>query len=212
VLAESQTIRIRAGQTFAAAGEPIVSAFFPVSGVVYFVSEMTTGHQVSVAAVGSEGLIGAAALVGIPRHAYRIVAVLECEGYRVPAASLRRAFQEREGFRSAALADIGRQWNEAASLLACSRVHSHRERVARWLLMTMDKSRQSSLPLTHDELARMVGGARHAVTVVLNALRREGAVAHARGRIDIIDRTQLLRHACGCHSAIERAHRSQRNR
>ena len=212
VLAESQMIVVRPGQTFAAAGELILSVFFPLSGVMYYVSEMTTGQQVSVAAVGNDGLVGAAALVGMARYAYRVMALLECEGYRVPVDSLRRTFQARDGSRSAALADIGRQWNEVASLLACSRVHSHRERVARWLLMTMDKSRQTSLRLTHDDLARMVGGARHAVTVVLNELRREGAIAHSRGRIEVVDRALLVRHACECHTAIEKAHRHNRIR
>lgn len=197
-MADARTIVIRAGQTFASAGEPILSAFFPVSGVLTYVREMTTGHHVSVAAVGREGLVGAPALIGVRRHAYHVVALVDSEGSRIRTDTLRRAFEEREGFRSAALADIGRQWSELASLVACSRVHSHHQRVARWLLMTLDKSRQSSLQLTHDDLARLVGGTRHAVTVVLNTLRRDGAIAHSRGRIDIVDRMRLVRHACEC--------------
>ena len=198
VLGDSQPIVVRAGQTFAGADDPLLSIFFPVSGVVTYVGEMTTGHEVSVAAVGCEGIVGGTAM-GMARHPYRIVALLDCEGYQVPIDAFRRAFGEREGFRAAVLASIGRQWNEAASLVACGRVHSHRQRVARWLLMTLDKSQRSSMLLTHDDLARMVGGARHAVTNVVNALHRAGAIAHVRGRIDIVDRAVLAREACECY-------------
>jgi CRP-like cAMP-binding protein len=132
------------------------------------------------------------------RHPYRIVALLDSEGYEMRIDAFRRAFSEREGFRAAVLASISRQWSEAASLVACSRVHSHHQRVARWLLTTLDKSGQSSMLLTHDDLARMVGGARHGVTTVLNALRRAGAIAHVRGRIDVVDRARW-RARCECY-------------
>jgi CRP-like cAMP-binding protein len=196
---EGELTLIRAEQTFASAGEPITFVFFPLSGVMSYVSEMTTGRQISVAAIGNEGLVGAAALLGIRRHAHRIVALLDCEGYRIGVESLRRAFDELDGFRFAALADIGRQLIELASLVACARVHSHRQRVARWLLMMTDKSGQSSLLVTHEVVAQMVGGPRHAVTVALGQLRREGAIAHFRGRIDVVDRTLLLRRSCECY-------------
>jgi CRP-like cAMP-binding protein len=202
VLAGSQWLVLRAGQTFASPGDPVQSVFFPVSGVVTYVSEMTTGHEVSVAAVGREGLVASTA-VADDRHPYRIVALIDSQGYQVRIDSLRRAFNELEGFRTAVVADMSQQWRETTSLVACGRVHSHRQRVARWLLMTVDKSRESSLVLTHDDLARMVGATRHAVTTVLNALRREGAIVHVRGRIDVVDHAVLVREACECyrHSA-----------
>jgi hypothetical protein len=40
--------------------------------------------------------------------------------------------------------------------------------------MMLDKSVWAPLLLTHDDLAQMVGGARHAVTSVLNALSTPG--------------------------------------
>jgi hypothetical protein len=60
----------------------------------------------------------------------------------------------------------------------------------------------SSVPLTHETLAHLVEGPRHAVSVALNALRKKGAIAYARGRIDVLDRRLLRSHACECY--IER--------
>jgi len=72
-------------------------------------------------------------------------------------------------------------------------------RLARWLLMMTDKADERSLPVTHDVLAQMVGGPRHAVTVALNELRAKGAIAHLRGRLEILNRSLLIAHACECY-------------
>ncbi len=46
----------------------------------------------------------------------------------------------------------------------------------------------------------MVGGPRHAVTVALNELRTKGAVAHLRGRVEILNRDLLIAQACECYA------------
>jgi hypothetical protein len=65
--------------------------------------------------------------------------------------------------------------------------------------MMADKSGSPSLKITHEVLAQVVGGPRHAVTMGLNKLRTDGAIAHLRGRIDILDRARLRRNACECY-------------
>jgi CRP-like cAMP-binding protein len=79
-------------------------------------------------------------------------------------------------------------------------VHSHRQRLARWLLTTTDKARQPWLAITHEALAQLVGGPRHAVTVAVNELRAKGAIVHLRGRIDVFDRSALIAQACECYA------------
>jgi len=81
-----------AGETFAAADEVVSTAYFPDSGVLSYISTMATGHQLAVAAIGPDGLIGAGQLLGIVHHPYRIVALLDSEGYQIPSQALRRAF------------------------------------------------------------------------------------------------------------------------
>jgi CRP-like cAMP-binding protein len=173
--------------------------FFPESGAFCWVSDMTTGHQVAVAIVGREGLVGISKVIGLPRHSYRIVSLFDAPGYRVSGDTLRRAFNDSEVFRTEVLSYVGRQLVEISSLVACNRIHSHRRRLARWLLMMADKSGSLSLNITHDVLAQVVGGPRHAVTVALNKLRSGGAIAHERGRVEILDHKQLIGFACECY-------------
>jgi CRP-like cAMP-binding protein len=191
---------VPAGQTLAAPGEPVSIAFFPDTGAFCWISDMTTGHQVAVALVGMEGLIGISSVISIPRHPHRVVALFESAGYRLPVDTLRRVFDDHVTLRTAVLTHVGRQLVEVSSLVACARIHSHRQRLARWLLMMAEKSGQSSLKITHDTLAQVVGGPRHAVTVGLNKLSSDGAIAQVRGRVDILDAALLLANACECAS------------
>ena len=199
LLAHAEHVLLPRGQTLARPGDPITHAYFPDSGVIAWVSEMASGHHVAVASVGAEGVVGISRILAIPRHPYRVVALLESAGHRLPIDALWRTFDEFDGFRSAMLAHVGRHLIEVANLVACSRVHSHRQRLARWILMMTDKAHEQSIPITHDVLAQMVGGPRHAVTVGLNELRAKGAVAHLRGRVEILDRSVLIAHACECY-------------
>jgi CRP-like cAMP-binding protein len=202
LLANADYIRLPVGHTVARPGDDIVWGYFPDTGVVTLVSEMTTGHQVAVAAVGAEGAIGLEPLLGVPQFHHRIVVLLESAGYRVSAYQFARVFAQSELLRRIVLTHVGRRMSELMIATACNRVHSHRQRLARWLLMTTEKAGQRSLPVTHETLAQMVGGPRHAVTVALSELRAEGAIVHLRGRIDILKRSVLVRQACECYSAL----------
>jgi CRP-like cAMP-binding protein len=205
LLAEADHIRVTVGHTLARAGDDISSAYFPDTGIISLVSEMTTGHQVAVAAIGAEGVIGLESLFSMAQYQHRLVVLVDSGGYRVPVERFHRAFHESEMLRQATLTHIGRKMTELMIAAACYRVHSHRQRLARWLLMMSDKARQQSLRVTHETLAQMVGGPRHAVTVALNELRAKGATAHLRGRVEIIKRSVLVAQACECYGTVGQA-------
>jgi len=200
LLADADYVRLPVGHTVARPGDDVVWVYFPETGVVSFVSEMTTGHQVAVAAVGAEGAIGLGPMLGVPQFHHRIVVLVESAGYRVSAYRFGHVFEQAELLRRVTLTHIGQTMSELMIATACNRVHSHRQRLARWLLMTTEKAGQRSLPVTHETLAQMVGGPRHAVTVALSELRAEGAIVHLRGRVDILKRSVLVRQACECYT------------
>ena len=200
LLAGAEYVTLPVGQTYARAGDPIVMAYFPDRGVISLVSEMTTGHQVAVAALGNEGMIGLGALFERPTYTHTLVVLVESQGFRITAGRFHRLFQQSETLRRVVLEHVGHRLGELTTAAACNRVHSHRQRLARWLLITTDKAGQPSLPVTHEALAQMVGGPRHAVTVALNELRVRGAIAHLRGRIDVLKRSVLIAQSCECYA------------
>jgi len=199
LLYDADYITLAVGQAFARVGDPVTNGFFPDDGLVSLISEMTTGHHVAISAVGVEGMVGTGAVLGLKHHVCSPVALITSHGYRIRAERLLAFFNDSEDLRQVAVRYLGGQLNELAITAACHRVHSLRQRLARWLLLATDKVQQQSLPLTHDALARMVGGPRHAVTVALQQLGRQGAIVHRRGRIDVLRPSALIDEACECY-------------
>ena len=68
------------------------------------------------------------------------------------------------------------------------------KRVAHFLWDEMAKTGDTTIRLTHDEVARFIGSAREVVTKVLKYFVEEGAVALSRGKIEIIDKTKLRKY------------------
>jgi len=87
----------------------------------------------------------------------------------------------------------------ARSALTAAR-YSTRARVARWLLMLDDRVPGDELPVTHDQIAWMLGVRRASVSVVLRQLR---GIKADRGHICITDRKELLRASTGCYDASD---------
>lgn len=65
------------------------------------------------------------------------------------------------------------------------------KRVAHFLWDEMAKTGETTIRMTHEEVARFIGSAREVVTKVLKYFVEEGAVALSRGKIEIIDKTKL---------------------
>ena len=199
----AERVRLPVGSTFARVGDAVSAAFFPESGLISVVSEMATGHQVAVATVGAEGVFGLGSLFNVPSYPHRMIVLVESDGYRVPSDRLRRVFEDSDLFRRVLLRHFAIRISELMVAVACHRNHSKRQRLARWLLVTIDKSARRSLRVTHEMLAIMIGGPRHAVTVALNELRAKGGLTHLRGTIEIVDPAVLIREACECYGPLQ---------
>jgi CRP-like cAMP-binding protein len=88
---------------------------------------------------------------------------------------------------------------------ACNRVHTVRQRAARWLLMTADRMGSPSFELTQHFLAQMLAVRRTSVSEVAQSLAEDGCIVYSRGVIIITDRPRLQSHACTCYDVIRRA-------
>jgi CRP-like cAMP-binding protein len=85
---------------------------------------------------------------------------------------------------------------------ACNTLHDARARLARWILMTQDRTGKRSLPLSQEHMAVMIGVQRTTISIVANQLRSGGLIRFSRGNVEVQDRPGLERAACECYSAV----------
>jgi CRP-like cAMP-binding protein len=97
---------------------------------------------------------------------------------------------------------------EVTQIAACNRLHEVEERLGRWLLMCADRVGTSSLPLTQEVLAQMLGTRRSSVTVAAGILQKAGLITYTRGHLTIVNRAKLEAAACECYELMRRQNKS----
>jgi CRP-like cAMP-binding protein len=187
-------------------GEPVATVYFPLTGVVSIVAELEPGEVVEAATVGREGLVGISVFLGAGAPTERAVVQVRGETLTLPA----EAFRQELALLDGPLHAMTRRYTQAlftqlARNAACNRVHSLRQRAARWLLMTEDRMASPRFELTQEFLAQMLAVRRASVSGVASSLAEDGCISYVRGVITVLDRPALLRNACGCYAVVRRA-------
>ena len=179
-------------------------AFFLTSGVASIVTIMPDGNTTEVGLVGFEGLVGSLHLLGPAPVSTSCFVQIEGAALRMPFSHLQKAFRTSEEIRGLALEFVQSQTSTLAQLAACQRLHEAEERLARWLLMSQDRTQSDVLDLTQEFLATMLGAHRTTVTLVAGSLQRSGLIEYQRGRVQILNRANLEAVACECYQITSR--------
>lgn len=196
LLAQLESVTIASRQLLVAADEPLRYVYFPRDAVVAFLVPMEDGTAAEGAMVGYEGVIGLSVFLGDGNAYEEIVGLLPGRAARMPAGAFRQAVQH-----SLALQEILHRYthafmNQMARTAGCNRMHSVDQRCARLLLMSCDRSGQTSLPITHEFLASTLAVRRASVTEAAGGLQQAGLIEYRRGQMRIRDRAGLEARAC----------------
>src|ERR1700760_107170 len=123
-------------------------------------------------------------------------------GLRIRAAVLRQEFAKGGRLQDLVHNFLYMHMVQMTLGVLCSRMHQLNERLARWLLMSSDHMRTSTVLLTQEFLAQMLGARRSTVTVAAGSLKRQGLIDYSRGRIRIVSRAGLEKVVCECYTIV----------
>jgi CRP-like cAMP-binding protein len=152
--------------------------------------------------VGNEGVIGVAAAVGLTISPLRHVVQITGDGFRIRIGAFQRCLATTPHLQMVLSRYAVVQGMQIAQTAACNRLHDVGERLARWLLMAADRAGSSSLSITHDFLATMLGTDRPSVSVAAKILQRKKIIEYRRGTLEILNRKKLEASACECYKVI----------
>jgi CRP-like cAMP-binding protein len=181
------------------------SVYFPTHGFFSLVATLGGKPVVEVCMIGREGMWGsglvfcaenepAHALVLGPGAAWRI-GTRAFRGELAQSAALRRC---TDRYLCTLIAKL-------VSSAACLGFHRIEPRLARWLLMSQDRTRSESFFATQEILSGMLGVRRVGVTAAACDLQRRGLIEYSRGNITILNRAGLEAASCSCYAADRRA-------
>jgi CRP-like cAMP-binding protein len=188
-----------------AAEQPITEVYFPESGHASMLACLKDGAAFEVGQIGLEGMIGLAVLFGDDRDDLEAMVQNPGTALQMSAAALREALESIPSLRFLLLRYALAHVREVARMGVCNGCHSTSERLARWLLMTHDRTQGDTFPMTQELLAMMLGVRRAGITVAAGALQKAGLIHYARGHITVTDPSGLETVACECYGTAHRA-------
>jgi CRP-like cAMP-binding protein len=198
-----RTVPFKVRDQVAGRHERIDSLHFPLSGMVSVVTTDVSGSSVEVVSVGREGIIGVGALFGDPALPFEAVWQLGGEAHLVSVELLRSHSTSLPVLFSLAARYLSSLLVQTGQNAACNRIHNMRQRSAKWLLLSLDRSENDVLDLTQEFFATMLGVSRPKLSQVESALRDAGLVGERRrGRLMVLDRAGLEERTCECYWII----------
>lgn len=195
------------GMLLAEAGEVYTHVHFPERGVASVIGETTNGHSCEVGLFGFEGYSNTGILCDWERAVFGTVMQLPGDGHRLPVATLAAALAESPTLWKL-LARYSQAFLVQVSTTAISNaVNTIIQRLARWLLMSLDRGESNEMVLTHEFLAIMLGVRRAGVTVALQHVEGRGLISTSRGVIRVLDRAGLVTLSAGSYGVAEAEYR-----
>jgi CRP-like cAMP-binding protein len=207
LLPSLQSIHLGSNRVLYEFGSEIQDCYFIGDALISCLQVMQNGDSVEVGLFGAEGFAGHAALLNYTHSTMLVNVQIPGEVIKIDTGVLRRLLPQTPVLEKLVLRFSYLQALQAQQIAACNGLHEIEQRLAFWILMTQDRVRLETLPLTHDLLASMLGSRRASVTVAAGALQKAGMIEYHRGRLQVLQRERLERAACECYDTI----RSQLN-
>jgi len=182
--------------------EAIESVYFINSGICSWLATLEDGNTVEAGVIGPEGVAGVPVLLGASSTPNQALAQADLLVSRISSRDVITEFRKGGELNRMILRFVHSMFTQVAQTAACNRLHTLDQRLARWLLMTHDRTIGDSCPLTQEFLSRMLGVRRAGVSVAANSLRQNGLIDYHRSDIRILDRKGLEDAACECYEIV----------
>ena len=187
------------------ADAPFAFVYFPLTAVGSVTALMADGAMVEVGTIGREGMTGLPAFFGAATSPLPTFIQVAGAVVRLPITAFSAAAAPGTALHALLLRFAQAYYSMAAQSAACNRLHPVEERCARWLLLTHDRVRLDTFPLSHEFLGYMLGVRRPSVTIAMGTLQRAGLLTYHRGIVTLTDRAALEAASCECYAAIVKA-------
>jgi hypothetical protein len=162
------------------------------------------GRDVEAILVGREGAVGGIVSQGyLPAYTRIMVKfggpfvrlhVGRLDAAKAKSATLRNIFSR---YADCMLAQIFQS-------TACNAIHSIERRTAKWIIAAMERTDgDTAVPLTHEQLATLLGVGRSYASRVIQAFKVEGVLETRRGSILVRNPEVLRKRSCLCNESVK---------
>jgi CRP-like cAMP-binding protein len=199
-----ELISLPLGNVLCESGDRLRHAYFPTDSIVSLLYILEDGESAEIAVVGNDGLIGVALFMGGETTPSRAIVQSAGYAYRLPGQLLADEFHRSGEWNLLLLRYAQALLTQMAQTAVCNRHHTIDQQLCRWLLQSLDRVPSSTLTMTHELIANMLGVRREGVTEAASRLQDLGVIDYSRGKIKVLDRPKLEQLCCECYAVVKR--------
>ena len=177
--------------------------YFPETAVASVTSQIDP-MRLEIGFVGREGMLGVPVILSDGSWPATTFVQIPGTLLRMPADAFRSMVMASPTLLGLALRYVQAYLVQVAQTAVANGTFNVEQRLARWLLMAMDRVGHVEIELTHDFLAIMLGVRRPGVTVATHVLEGLHAIKATRGRILVTSRGKLVEVAGASYGTAER--------
>src|SRR5271156_2553445 len=186
-------------------GDDVNTVHFPCDASLasYLVSN-EDGRDVETILVGREGAVGGIVSLGYLPAYTRITVKFGGPFVRLPISKLDAAKTTSASLRNVFARYADCLLAQMFQSTACNAIHSIEQRTAKWIISAMERTNgEDIVPLTHEQLATLLGVGRSYTSRVMQTFKAEGVLETRRGSILIRNAAALRIRACLCNEAVK---------
>lgn len=182
----------------------VATVFFPCGpSLVSFLVTNEDGHDVETVLIGREGAVGGIVSSGnLPAYC-RIMVKFGGQFSLLPVAQLEAAKRQSPSLRFLFARYADCLLAQVLQSTACNAIHSIEQRTAKWIISAMERTGDVIVPLTHEELASMLGVGRSYASRVIQIFKADGILETRRGSLVVRDNAALEARSCRCNVSVK---------
>ena len=184
-------------------GEDVRTVYFPCeASTASFVISIEDGRDVQTVLVGHEGAVGGIVSQGYTPAFSRIVVQ-----FAGPFVQMSVRHLEQAKARSHSLHHLFARYADCLlaqcfQSIACNAIHTIEQRAAKWLIAAIRRADTHTVPVTHEQLALMLGVGRTYATRIIADFRADNILETRRGALLVRNPPALERKSCACNEAV----------
>lgn len=186
-------------------GDNVETVHFPCGpSLVSYMVATEDGRGVETILIGREGAVGGIVSQGYLPAYTRITVKFAGPFARLPVGKLDAAKSTSHTLSNVFSRYADCMLAQIFQSTACNAIHSIEQRTAKWIISAMERTDgEDIVPLTHEQLATLLGVGRSYTSRVIQTFKAEGTLETRRGSILVRNPDMLRNRSCACNEAVK---------
>jgi CRP-like cAMP-binding protein len=206
LLSICESVDLVSGRLVSGSDTPTRHVYFPTGSILSLMTSSKDSPVLEIGMVGSEGMLGLQVVLAVDSVPLQASVRGSGTAWRVAAEPFNRELAGSRALRQSLNCYLQVTLLQFTSEARCVRFHQIHQRLARWLLMTHDRTHADSFNVTQALIAQLLGVRRVGVANAAGAFQRSGLIRYARGVLTIVDRKGLESHSCACYESARKTY------